>query len=303
MAIPKSNKFYRAVLEVAADVTDVLSRREVAERVTEFFPLTEDDLNDMVPSGRRTRVVDRAYNAINELKNAGLLDSPAKGRFRINPQGREYLTNHPGEIQTAELRSMAQSRDENSAGYQALVFADSPDRADDVTPDELMAISHQQHENMLSNEVLDAVKGVSPPGFEQLVVELLEQMGYGDGRVVGRSGDGGIDGILNQDPLGLEKVFIQAKRYVESARVGEPEIRNFSGSLDPHGATKGIFITTAVFSSTARQTAETISRGGKFIRLIDGPELAQLMIRHHVGVVTEYTYEVKKLDANYFEDV
>ena len=127
-------------------------------------------------------------------------------------------------------------------------------------------------------------------------------MGYGDGRVVGRSGDQGIDGILNQDTLGLEKVYVQAKRF-DNAQVGEPEIRNFSGSLDPYGATKGVFITTSRFSSTAQQTAENISRGGKFIRLIDGEELAKLMISHGVGVVTEITYEVKKLDANYFAEV
>ena len=127
-------------------------------------------------------------------------------------------------------------------------------------------------------------------------------MGYGEGVTVGRSGDGGIDGIINQDALGLEKVYVQAKRW--ASQVGEPEIRNFSGSLDPHGATKGVFITTSTFSSTARQTAQTISAGSKFIRLVDGNELAQLMIRHGVGVVTEYTYEIKKLDENYFaEDV
>ena len=135
------------------------------------------------------------------------------------------------------------------------------------------------------------------------MVDLLVKMGYGQGEAVGRSGDGGIDGIINQDALGLEKVYVQAKRYTAGA-VGEPEIRNFSGSLDAKGATKGVFITTSTFSSAARQTAQTISAGNKFIRLVDGNELAQLMIRHGIGVVTEYTYEIKKLDENYFaEDV
>ena len=127
-------------------------------------------------------------------------------------------------------------------------------------------------------------------------------MGYGDGRVVGRKGDHGIDGILNQDKLGMEKIYVQAKMF-ESAQVPEPEIRNFSGSLDPFGATKGVYITTSTFPATARQTAEHLSRGGKFIRLIDGNELAELMISNGVGVVTEITYEVKKLDANYFPDL
>ena len=131
---------------------------------------------------------------------------------------------------------------------------------------------------------------------------MLANMGYGDGKVTGRTGDRGIDGVLNQDALGLEKVYVQAKRF-DYAQVGEPEIRNFSGSLDPFGASKGVFITTSSFSNTARQTAENISRGGKFIRLIDGQELAELMMISGVGVVTEVTYEVKKLDANYFTDL
>ena len=128
-----------------------------------------------------------------------------------------------------------------------------------------------------------------------------QEWGYGDGRVVGRSGDQGIDGILNQDRLGLEKVYIQAKRQT-SDQIREPEIRNFSGSLVAHGATKGVFITTSSFNAGARQTAESISKGTQLIRLIDGPELAALMIENDVGVVTETTFAVKKIDANYFTD-
>ena len=133
------------------------------------------------------------------------------------------------------------------------------------------------------------------------MVDLLVKMGYGQGETIGRSGDGGIDGIINQDALGLDKVYIQAKRYTVGS-VGEPEIRNFSGSLDPYGATKGVFITTSTFSNTAHQTAQTISAGNKLIRLVDGNELAHLMIKHGVGVVTEYTYLIKKLDENYFAE-
>ena len=164
-----------------------------------------------------------------------------------------------------------------------------------------MAISHGQHLDRLSDEILDSIKGVTPAGFERLVVELLSSMGYGDGRVVGRSGDQGIDGILKQDKLGLEKVYVQAKRHT-SDQVGEPDIRNFSGSLVAQRATKGVFITTSSFSPSALQTAEAISMGTQFIRLIDGPELATLMIETGVGVVTEMTFAVKKLDANYFSD-
>ena len=125
-------------------------------------------------------------------------------------------------------------------------------------------------------------------------------MDYGKGQQVGGSGDGGIDGIIDQDPLGLERIYIQAKRWANP--IGEPEIRNFAGSLDAKGAAKGVFITNSTFSSTAKRTAETISAGTKFIRLIDGRKLAELMIEHGVGVVTERTYEVKKVDENYFAE-
>ena len=160
---------------------------------------------------------------------------------------------------------------------------------------------HRELNDRLAYELLESAKGMAPDRFEDLVVELLEEMGYGEGEAIGRSGDEGIDGIVNQDPLGLEKVYIQAKRWQN--QVGEPEIRNFSGSLEAKGASKGVFITTSNFSSTAEQTARYISAGNKFIRLIGGHELARLMINHGVGVVTETTYEVKKIDENYFVDL
>ena len=152
----------------------------------------------------------------------------------------------------------------------------------------------------LVDDLLDSISQISPEGFERLVVDLLQKMGYGKGEAVGKSGDGGIDGIINQDALGLEKVYIQAKRW--QGQVGEPEIRNFSGSLDARGASKGVFVTTSNFSGNAKQTAQIISAGNKFIRLIDGPELAKLMLAHEVGVITQYTYRIQKLDENYFFD-
>ena len=147
-----------------------------------------------------------------------------------------------------------------------------------------MEQSDRQLRAKLADELLESIMKLTPDRFEQLVVNLLEKMGYGKGEAVGRSGDGGIDGI-NQDPLGLEKVYIQAKRW--SNQVGEPEVRNFSGSLDAKGAAKGVFITNSTFSRAAKETARNISAGNKLIRLIDGQELVKLMIQHGVGVVTE----------------
>ena len=173
-----------------------------------------------------------------------------------------------------------------------------PDQGLDTTPDEMMSDGYHTLQANLSDELLESLSEVSPDNFEQLILDLLEAMGYGKGDRVGGSGDGGIDGIIDQDALGLEKVYIQAKRWQN--QVGEPEIRNFSGSLDAKGASKGVFVTTSSFSRTARETANIISAGSKFIRLIDGGELANLMIDHDVGVITQRTYKIKKLDENYF---
>ena len=297
MVVPASNKFYLAVLEISDKAEKSLSGNEIIERIANQLSLSESDLREMVPSGLQTRVENRTTWAISKLKNAGLLEYPTRGQSQITRKGREFLANHRGEIQNTELNRM---RVPPAEGHPTIEMV--AEDADALTPDEQMARNHEQHEDMLSDEILDSIKSISPASFERIVVALLSRMGYGSGQAIGRSGDQGIDGILNQDTLGLEKVYIQAKRYA-AAQVGEPEIRNFSGSLDPYGATKGVFITTSTFSQSARQTAQNISRSGKFIRLIDGQELAALMIRHGVGVVTEITYEVKKLDANYFAEV
>ena len=159
----------------------------------------------------------------------------------------------------------------------------------------------------LATDLLDNLTHIPPSSFEHTVLDLLENMGYGRARHIGRSGDGGIDGVIDQDTLGLDSVYVQAKRW--TSQVGEPEIRSFSGSLDPHGATRGILITTSGFSESARRTAEAISTGSKHIRLVDGSELTQLMIRHSVGVTTDTPHHARKnvtpysdtgLDENYF---
>lgn len=234
------------------------------------------------------------------LRDAGLLYYPPRGPREITPQGREFLDSHAGAITNADLPRLQKA---NGAKADTTdTSSDGVESSAEATPEELMAQSDRQLRAKLADELLESIMKLTPDRFEQLVVNLLEKMGYGKGEAVGRSGDGGIDGIINQDPLGLEKVYIQAKRW--SSQVGEPEIRNFSGSLDAKGAAKGVFITTSAFSSTAKETTRNISAGNKLIRLIDGQELAALMVQHGVGVVTVSTYEVKKMDENYFaEDV
>ena len=296
MAVPTLDELHRPVLEIANDSAQRLARREFLDRLIGMFSLTDADLQEMVSSGRQTRMENRTGWAMTNLKKAGLINNPQLGQWEITQTGRGFLASQQGIIKFFDLQKLWPESQQDPVA-PIIHTSDSVD----ITPDEQMAKSHEQHQNMLSDEVLDSVKSVTPSGFERLVVGLLSKMGYGDGKPVGGSGDQGIDGVLNQDTLGLEKVYLQAKRYT-SSQVGEPEIRNFSGSLVTKGATKGVFITTSTFSPTAQQTAKTISFGNQFIRLIDGPELAKLMIEHGVGVVTEITYEVKKLDANYFTD-
>ena len=240
--------------------------------------------------------------ALSYLKKAGLLQSPSRGHFQITPQGKELLAtgaDHLLSLPWNDLDAVRQGggdADESDTAANDDVGTDS----EDSTPDEQIAVLYRELNERLAEELLESVKRVSPASFERLVVSLLEKMGYGEGEAVGRSGDGGIDGIINQDALGLEKVYIQAKRWQN--QVGEPEIRNFSGSLEAKGANKGVFITSSSFGPRARETARFISAGNKFIRLIDGEELARLMINHGVGVVSEIIYDVKKLDENYFAE-
>ncbi len=295
MTVPTLDELHRPVLEITGSADQRLTRKQILEELISVFSLTDSDIQEMVPSGAQSRIENRTNWAMTDLKKAGLIDNPQRNQWEITSDGRSYLGGHPGTIKFAELQSLWSE----SSEIEKVEASSSVDISTN-TPDEIMDRSFQLLQSQLTDEVLDSVKGVSPESFERLVNRLLAHMGYGEiDRETGHSGDQGIDGILNQDTLGLEKVYVQAKRYT-TGQVGEPDIRNFSGSLVAKGATKGVFITTTSFGTSARQTAQTISMGNQFIRLIDGKELAELMITHGVGVVTEITYEVKKLDANYF---
>ena len=298
MAVPTLDKLHRPVLEIANASAQPLTRKEFLDRLTTKFSLTEADLQEMVPSGVQSRMENRTNWAMTDLKKAGLINNPHRNQWKITQEGRDYLVKQEDIIKFVDLQKLWPEYQESST-EPAVETLD----AVDITPDEQIAKSHAQHQNMLSDSILDSAKSVTDSGFERLVVELLSRMGYGDGLVTGRSGDHGIDGILDQDPLGLEKVYVQAKRYT-SNQVSERDIRDFAGSLDLQGATKGVFITTSSFGPSARRAADEITkRTNKLIRVIDGKELAALMIQHTVGVITEVTYEVKKLDANYFDDI
>ncbi len=245
MGVPKLDELHRPILEIANASAQRLTRKGFLERLTKEFSLTDTDLQELVHSGKQFRMENRTNWAITDLKKAGLMNNPQRGQWEITPAGRDYLLAQSGIIRFTDLHKLWPESQQDP---------DMPTKIPvgpvDITPDEQMAQSHEQHRVMLADEILDSLKDVSPTGFEQLVVGLLSKMGYGDGQPVGGSGDKGIDGVLNQDALGMEKIYIQAKRYT-SDEVGEPEIRNFSGSLVAKGATKGVFITASTFNKAA----------------------------------------------------
>jgi restriction system protein len=261
----------------------------------------------MLPSGRQTTFANRTAWANVFLQRAGLLEKARRGVYRISKEGRRILAEAPERIDMRFLErypAYVQWRQRSAAGRGGDVGAisEAPDTA--RTPEEQMAASHVALTAALESDLLDRVREASPGFFESLIVDLLIAMGYGGGRAemgeaIGRAGDGGIDGIIKEDALGLDIVYVQAKRYAAQNTVGRSEVQSFAGSLDGVGATKGIFVTTSSFSQGAREFVERIA---KRIVLVDGAELARLMVEHKVGVRTRTTYELKKVDEDYFTE-
>ena len=303
MAIPAQGEFYRPVLDIVANTPGGATRQQLIERAALELDVDADDRRETFGGSQTSNKFDyRVTSAAHKLNDAGLVHRPQRGLYVITDTGRDLLSQHSGSITRKQLGELQRTSNRGET-FPGRVFPnDDPiSEFDDVSPVELMAQTHHEVERTLMGDLQAGLISVSPDRFERLVLDLLNKMAYGEPVHTGKTGDGGIDGIVNQDALGLEKVYVQAKRY-SSGSVGEPEIRNFAGSMIASGATKGVFITTSNFRATARQTAANVSQRNETIRLVDGDELARLMITHGVGVVTEYTYEIKKLDENYFAE-
>lgn len=299
MAIPPQHEFYRPVLEIIAQSTDGLRHQEIASQVATRLSLTSEDLQVMTKGRTKSLVDSHIRFVVFVARKAGLLDSSERGRYRITPEGQNFLNRHHDGFPVTELQPLLSNSDEGSEVANLI----SGNLAEN-TPDDMMDIIHKQLRNQLIEDILNHLKSVASDRFEEVVIELLERMGYGHGLVTRHTHDGGIDGILTQDVLGLmEKVCVQAKRWSNNT-VGEPEVTAFAGSIGNAGANKGVFITTSRFTTALknRATVNVVITDNKSIRLIDGPELAQLLIDHDLGVVTEITYVVKRLDTNYFPE-
>lgn len=288
------------VLQLMADGRE-RSLGELEEFVSQHFQLSQTDRQARLPSGGQTVVRNRVGWAKWHLEDCGWLETQTRGRYRISAEGQAFLATQPQALARATLREHSRRRDP----AQSAVVADEELRAatQHTTPDERLASAHAELDGMLKRELSRRLANVAPSFFEDLVVQLLLRMGYGGsrqeaGQAVGRSGDGGIDGVINEDRLGLDSIYVQAKRW--QGAVGEPDIRNFLGALVGRGAGKGVFITTSSFSEPARQFAAKSLQ--QRIVLIDGERLAELMIEHGLGVSTVATYEIKRIDSDFFSD-
>jgi restriction system protein len=285
------------LLRVAADEQEH-AVAEVVQELAEQFRLTLDDRKQLLPSGRQAAFDNRVGWARTYLAKAGLLESTGRGRFHITRRGLDVLTSSPDAINIGFLKQFPEFVEFQSASRKA----ESQPPTELETPEELLEVSYQNLRLSLAQELLERVKKCSPQFFEHLVVDLLVAMGYGGsrkdaGQAVGQSGDGGIDGIIKEDKLGLDIVYLQAKRW--EAVVGRPIVQAFAGSLEGQRARKGVLITTSQFTADAK---DYVTRIEKKIILIGGQELVELMMEHGVGVTTVANYEIKKADMDYFAD-
>jgi len=307
MAVPDYQSLMLPLLQFTKKKGDETSTGEATEVLAVELGLTDEDLKEMLPSGISSTFVNRVGWAATYMKKAGLLEATRRGYFRITSRGQDLLQKQPKTINVKLLREypefieFQQLKGTRSGGKE--IPSGSAPESSTATPSEALEAAYENLRDELASELLLRLKKSSPPFFERAVVELLVKMGYGGsrsdaGKAVGKSGDGGIDGIIKEDKLGLDVVYIQAKRW-DSNPVGRPDVMQFAGALQAQKASKGIFITTSRFTDDARNY---VSQIGSKIVLIDGEQLTSLMIENDVGVSTVSQYPVKKIDADYFDE-
>jgi restriction system protein len=307
MAVPDYQSLMLPLLQFAASKGGETSTIEAVEALAKEFSLTEDDLKEMLPSGIQSTFVNRVGWASTYMKKAGLLEATRRGFYQITARGKELLKKQPKSINVKLLKQYPEFIEfqqlKGTRGSDKIAGSKGKSDASVATPSEALEAAYENLRDELADELLTRLKKVSPAFFERVVVELLVKMGYGGsrtdaGKAIGRSGDGGIDGIIKEDKLGLDVVYIQAKRWNNNS-VGRPDVMQFAGALQAQRANKGIFITTSRFTDDARSY---VSQIGSKIVLIDGEQLTSLMIEHDVGVSTVSLYPVKKVDSDYFEE-
>jgi len=298
MSVPDFQSFFKPLLEIAADGKEH-SIKEAREIIAQKFALGDDDVAEVLPSGTQTKFDNRVAWAKSYFVQARVLEATKRGYFKITDRGRQLLSQGHAKIDVQVLNQ-----------YPEFVEFHSPSRTEETaeeietpeTPEELLQKSYQKIRNDLVNEILEKIKSNSPKFFENLVVDLMVALGYGGsradaGKSIGQSGDEGIDGIIKEDRLGLDTIYLQAKRW--SGTVGRPEIQKFVGALHGKRGKKGVFITTGRFADDALQYAQSIDPK---VILIDGKALANYMVDFGLGVTASAKYEIKRIDTDYFTE-
>lgn len=305
MPIPTYEALMKPLLEAVAD-GQIHSIKDITESLANKFQLTPEERSQMLPSGTQPLFSNRVGWARTYLKKAGLLTSPSRGSIQITERGKSFLKESPAQINNEFLMRFDEFRafiEESrvSRGLREELISEPESSA--KTPEEALATAYAELRASLISDILDRVKKLTPRAFERLVVDVLVKIGYGSAneetaRVIGRSGDEGIDGIIQQDPLGLDMIYIQAKQW--TGPVSRPEVQKFVGALQGQRVRKGVFITSSKFT---KEAIEFIRNAGANIILIDGKRLAELMFTYGVGVSTARNYEVKRLDSDYFAEL
>ena len=304
MPVPDFQSLMLPALNALADgvITPI---SEVRGRIAAAEGLTPENVREILPSDRQPVFTNRVSWAVIHMERAGLLERIRRAVYRLTVDGERLLSRTPGRFDMNLLRENADYAEwpkrANAPSPRKDTAPAQPGESAD-TPEEALDHAARQLRGALEADLMDRVCKGAPAFLEQVVVDLLIATGYGGGdaamgRVTGRSGDGGIDGTIREDSLGLDEFYVQAKKYGDGNTVGEGDLRNFAGAIDAAGTTKGVFVTTAGFTSSAR---DYVARSPKRIVLIDGEELARLMVSHDIGVRTRVRHEIKRIDEDYF---
>ncbi len=304
MTIPNYQEFMNPVLTAFAEIGDEAKIKEIEEKVVSLLNLSNEERAQPIKSGKMTIVANRSYWATLYMTNAGLLERTKRGFYKITLEGINvlnsaqkvndiFLMKYPSFIEFLG-RVGVQSKNKAQSLSETIISDEDPDTK------ALNAI--EDLNSILRDMILEKLRTMDSTRFEYIVKDFMEEMKYGEGKVTQRSNDGGIDVIINEDELGLSKIYLQAKRYATGNNIGRPALQEFSGAMDSYSTAKGVFITTSSFVKTAVEYVESIKSSGKIIILIDGQQLAELMMKHNIGVRLKKGYEVKEIDNSFFDE-
>jgi restriction system protein len=303
--IPNYQKLMRPLLMLSSDGEVKVS--DVIDKLADQFSLTQDERAELIASSGQTVLYNRTQWTKTYLKQAGLLEMTRRAHFQITDRGRQVLKDTSVVIDTKLLKTFPEFQAFQARGKSTERIStkanDDADISTDATPEEILRDAYERISSSIADELIERLRTGTPSFFERTIVSLLLAMGYGGssedaGRAIGQSGDDGVDGVIDQDPLGVDQIYVQAKRYADGNQVGPAAIRDFFGSLSLKKAQKGIFVTTSGFTKSALETARQI---GARIVLIDGAHLGRLMVRHNVGCRDQEVLHIKRIDEDFFE--